>query len=156
MTMKAMILVTAVVLAVGLMAGAATEMHVGHGGNGPHGPEGAMAVPQMVSWLVENALDVPGVSDSQRSRLQAIKDRLASQGEALQAAHAATHEEFKRQWDADTMDTARLHTLVDARVEDLRRMLQSSVDGLAEVHDTLTPEQRRAVVERLHTMHSAK
>jgi hypothetical protein len=141
-------------LAVGLMTIAGAQVHDIHGGMGPHGPGGVMAVPQMLAWVVDTAVDGPGVSDAQRSRLLAVKARVMSQAETLHAEHAATHEEFKRQWEAGTMDTAQLHALVDARVEDLRRVLQSAVDGLAEVHETLTPEQRRATIERLQSMHA--
>ncbi|MBZ5639762.1 MAG: hypothetical protein LAO51_13530 [Acidobacteriia bacterium] len=101
-------------LAVGLVAVAGTADHGGHGGHGPHGAEGPLAVPQMVAWLVDGALDGLGVSDEQRGRVLAVKDRVMSQAQALHAEHAATHEEFKRQWDADRMDAARLHALVDA------------------------------------------
>ncbi len=157
MKTKTMILGVAVVaLAVGLAVAAGAGAHGGHGGHRPQGPEGAMLVPQMVEWVVNSALAGQGVSDAQRSRLLAVKERVTSQAEAVHAQHAATHEEFKRQWDADAMDAARLHALVDERVEDMRRALQSAVDGLVEVHDILTPEQRRAVMERLQSMHSAK
>jgi len=114
-----------------------------------------MAVPQILAWMVDTAVDEPGVSETQRSRLLAVKGRVMSQAEVLHAGHTATHEEFKRQWESETMDTAQLHALVDARVEDLRRVLQSAVDGLAEIHETLTPEQRRATIERLESMHAA-
>ncbi len=156
MKTKTMILAAAgVALVVGLAA-AATQMHGGHAGHGPHAPEGAMAVPHVLAWVVDSALEGKGVSDAERSRLLAIKDRVLSQAQELQAAHAAAHEEFKGQWSADRMDADRLHALVDARVEDLRRVLHTTVDGLVETHDTLTPEQRRAVIERLESVHAAK
>ena len=156
-TMTIILCAAGLALAVGLAAAAAAHGGSGgHGGHGPHAAEGALAVPEMVAWLVDQALDGPGVSDEQRGRVLAVKDRVMSQAEALHAEHAATHEEFKRQWDAEKMDAARLHSLVDARMEELRRVLHTAVDGVVEVHDTLTPDQRRALTARLEAMHGEK
>jgi Spy/CpxP family protein refolding chaperone len=156
MKTKTMILGTVgVLLAAGLAAVAGPQVaavHAGHGG----GDGGPMMIPHMVGWLVDQALDDANATQAQRARVQVVKDRLAVQAQAMQADHGATHEEFKREWSDAKMDSARLHALVDERVEEMRRLLHASVDGLVEVHDTLTPEQRKQLVERAESMHAGK
>ena len=150
-------IVTTVLGAAGLALGAAfvvlAGMHGGSGGHGPHGFEGPAVIPHMLDWLVDNAVDGVQASDAQRSRLLAVKNRVVAQVELLEGQHEATHEEFKRQWALDRMDAVQLNALVDARLEELRRVLHTAVDGIVEVHDTLTPEQRRMLTERVEAMH---
>lgn len=136
-------------LGAGLVAVAG--QHVAHEGHA----EGPMALPHMVEWLVDNALENVGASESQRAKVLAVKERVMSSAQALHGTHDATHEEFKRQWDLATMDAPRLHSLVDARIDELRRVLHTAVDGIVEVHDTLTPEQRRMLTARVEAMHPA-
>jgi len=148
------------VLAAGL--GVVSVVHGGPGGAGPHGhgggagAEGPMAIPHMVEWLVDNALDGVNATDAQRTKVQAVKDRVLSQAATLHQAHDSTHEEFARQWQMDKMDAAQLHALVDARIEDLRRVLHTAVDGVVDVHDTLTPAQRQTLMEKVKVAHGAK
>lgn len=141
-------------LAAGLVTVAG--QHVGHEGHGPHGgPDGPMMMPQMVEWLVDNALENVNATDAQRAKVLAVKDRVLSQAQALHGAHDATHAEFKKEWDLDRMDAGRLHSLVDARMDELRKVLHTAVDGIVEVHDTLTPEQRRTLTARVEAMHGS-
>lgn len=141
-----------------LAAGLATVagMHGGTAGHGPHGPQGPMVVPHMVEWLVDNVLENLDATESQRAKVLGVKDRVMSEAKVLHDAHDATHAEFKRQWDLDKMDAARLHSLVDARLDEMRRVLHTAVDGIVEVHDTLTPEQRRTLTARVEAMHGSK
>jgi hypothetical protein len=143
---------------VALVAGLVTvaQVHGGHAGHGPHGAQGPMAVTHMVAWLVDNTLDGVGASETQRARVLAVRDRVMSAANVLHTGHDATHEVFRRQWELDTMDSRVLHDLVDDRLEELRRVLHTSVDGVVEVHDTLTPEQRQALTARIQAMHGTK
>ena len=115
-----------------------------------------MAIPHMVEWLVDNALDGVNATEAQRTKVQAVKDRVLAQAATLHEAHDQTHAEFARQWQMDKMDAAQLHALVDARIEDLRRVLHTAVDGVVDVHDTLTPAQRQTLMEKVKVAHGAK
>ena len=42
----------------------------------------------------------------------------------------------------DSADANKLHDLVDARMDEMRDKMHGLVDGLIEIHGTLTPEQR--------------
>ena len=141
-------------LAGGLVAVAGLHGHGAHGGHAEmKGAGGPMMIPHMVSWLVDQTLSEVGATEAQRTQVIAVKDRVLSQAMALHGAHDTTHAEFKAQWDAERMDAPRLHALVDARVDELRRVLHTSVDGIVEIHDTLTPQQRRTLTERIEAMH---
>ncbi|HEX5042988.1 MAG TPA: Spy/CpxP family protein refolding chaperone [Candidatus Polarisedimenticolaceae bacterium] len=129
--------VASVALTAAVMAGG---MH--HGGRG----EG-------IDGFVTGALDDLGATDAQRTRVLAVKDRLAAGFAHLHGEHAAVHAAFLREWGKDTMDTAQLHGLVDAKIEELRGSMHQVVDGVAEIHDTLTPEQRRKLTARVQEMH---
>ncbi len=120
-----------------------------------HGPFGAGRA-KMVSWFVSGTLDDLKATDAQRAKVLAVKDRLLAQAEKLHAQHEAAHAELEGSWAADKMDSAALHALVDARVEELRGVLHQAVDGLVEVHDTLTPEQRRQLVSLVEELHGER
>jgi Spy/CpxP family protein refolding chaperone len=136
--------VASVALTAAVMAGG---MH--HGGTlHPHGGPG-----EGIDGFVKGALDDLDATDAQRTRVLAVKDRLAARFEHLHGEHAAVHAAFLREWGKDTMDIAQLHGLVDAKIEELRGSMHQVVDGVAEIHDTLTPEQRRKLTARVQEMH---
>ena len=122
-----------------------------HHGKGMHGHAGAG-----IDWFVNTALEDLEATDAQRTKVLAVKDRLAVGFEKLHGEHAAVHAAFLKEWGKDTMDTRSLHGLVDAKVEELRAGMHQVVDGVAEIHDTLTPEQRRRLTEHVQEMHGEK
>jgi len=146
--MKSWLVLAAVVVAsVGLTA-AVTAGVMHHGGMHAHagGQEG-------IDWFVNGALDDLQATDAQRTKVLAVKERLSAGFEKLHGEHAAVHAAFLQEWGKDTMDTAQLHRLADAKIEELRGSIHQVVDGVAEIHDTLTPEQRRRLTERVQEMH---
>jgi Spy/CpxP family protein refolding chaperone len=137
----------AVALAVTVVvAGGAMHHGRGHG----HGPgEG-------LDWFVNGALDDLQATDAQRAKVLAVKDRLAGQVHRMHGEHEVVHAAFLREWKEDKMDVAALHTLVDSRLEELRSALHQTVDGVAEIHDTLTPDQRQRLVAKVQEMHGPR
>jgi len=106
-----------------------------------------------LDWFVMGALDDLDVTAAQRAQVLAVKDRMAAGFTRTHDGHAAMHAALFREWQTDKMDTAQLNQLVDAKVEELRGTLHQVVDGVAEIHDTLTPEQRRRLTEHVQEMH---
>ena len=137
----------AVALAVTVVvAGGAMHHGRGHG----HGPgEG-------LEWCVNGALDDLQATDAQRAKVLAVKDRRAGQVHRMHGEHEVVHAAFLREWKQDKMDVAALHTLVDSRLEELRSALHQTVDGVAEIHDTLTPDQRQRLVAKVQEMHGPR
>jgi Spy/CpxP family protein refolding chaperone len=119
-----------------------------HGGMHPHagGAEG-------IDWFINGALDDLQATEAQRTKVLAVKDRLTAGFEKLHGEHAAVHAAFLQEWGKDKMDTTQLNQLVDAKVEELRGTLHQVVDGVAEIHDTLTPEQRNRLTAKVQEMH---
>lgn len=125
-------------------AGMTGVMH--HGGMHAHMGAG-------IDGFVSEALDDLQATEAQRTRVLAVKDRLSAGFKSLHGEHAAVHAAFLREWQKGAMDTTQLHGLVDAKIEELRGSLHQVVDGVAEIHDTLTPEQRQKLTARVQEMH---
>jgi protein CpxP len=121
---------------------------LGLSGCGHHRPDPAR-MEKMVSHQVEDALDDLKATPEQRQAITAVKDRLLTRGKALRADHRATVKEALGLWEASSFDKARALALVDARLDAMRTMAHEAVEATAEVHQTLTPEQRAKVTRRL-------
>jgi len=147
--MKSSIVLAAVAvasMAVGA-AGMAGGMH--HAG----AMHGHAAPAEGMDAFFDQALADLDVSDSQRTKVLEVKERLSADFERLHGAHAAMHAALMRAWEQDHMDAAELHRMADARMEELRGTLQEVVDGVVEIHDTLTPEQRSRLTAKVKEMH---
>jgi Spy/CpxP family protein refolding chaperone len=106
-----------------------------------------------VTDRVDDLLDDVDATPDQRTRIHAVKDRLLETAQKTRAgreeAHAAIHEE----WKAEQPDAARLHALVDQRIEEMRALAHQAVDGGVEVHGILTPEQREKLSRKAERWH---
>ena len=129
-----------------LVAGLATGCHRGPGGW--HGRDPA-EVSKRVHARVDDALDRLDATPAQREKILGIADRLVADGLKLRGDREAVHGELLAAWKAETVDRARLHALVDQRIEALRALAHEAADGVADAHDVLTPEQRAKVAERI-------
>lgn len=121
------------------------------GGCGHHDPaKRAERTKRMATSHVEDTLEELDATEAQKKRILAHVDSLLTEGFAMQSAHEETKAALLEAWRADTPDGPRLHALVDRRVEEVRRLLHHGVDAMIDTHDTLTPEQRKALVDELH------
>jgi protein CpxP len=136
------VLSLAAFLAVGVTA-------LGAAGCGHHRPDPAR-IEKMVAHHLDDALDDLKATPEQRQQITAVKDRLMLSARSLRADHRATVKEALGLWEASSFDRARALALVDARIDAMRAMAHEAVDAAAEVHATLTPEQRAQVTKRLH------
>lgn len=117
-----------------------------HGGHGRHDPARMAA---FVTEHVDDTLDDLEATPAQRERIHAVKDRMLERAQAARAGHAEARAEVLAQWKAETPDAARLHALVDARVEAMRAIAHEAVEAGLEVHGTLTPEQRAELTSKI-------
>jgi Spy/CpxP family protein refolding chaperone len=140
----------AVALAVVLGVVALTGFRGGCGGHGPgHDPARAAA---FVNDRLDDALDDVDATPEQRTRIHAIADRLLAEGKAVHAGHDEVRATLLAEWGAEKPDRARLHALVDARAEVLRKLAHDAVDAGIEAHDVLTPAQREKVARKAERM----
>jgi periplasmic protein CpxP/Spy len=136
--------------AAGVLALALAGAAVAHGTRGMHDPA---HVARFVTERVNALLDDVKASDAQRARILAVKERLLAEAQAQMSAHQAVHETLREAWNADTVDAAKLHALVDARIDEFRTVAHHMIDGMTEVHDTLTPAQRAQVAAEFDRHH---
>jgi len=135
--------------AAGLAAIAVLAAFRGGCGGHSHGRDPA-EVAAFVTDRVDDGLDDLDATPEQRQRIHAVKDRLLAEGMKLRGTRGETHREILAQWDSAQPDAARLHALVDARIEEVRAIAHQGVDAAVEVHGVLTPEQRARVSRKLH------
>jgi periplasmic protein CpxP/Spy len=108
---------------------------------------------QMVTWKLDDKLDDLNATEAQRSSIHAVKDRMLTEGQAMMADQKAARAEALTQLESATPDAAKLHALVDARVDAFRAFAHKATDAVLEIHRTLTPAQRQELTQevRAHT-----
>ena len=131
-----------------LTAGFVAGCHRGPGGH----PRDPAKVAAFVTERVNDELDDLDATPAQREKVVAVKDRLLAEATRLHADRDALHAELLAAWKAETVDRARLHALVDERIEAARAFAHAAVDGAADVHDVLTPDQREKVAKKTERM----
>ncbi len=127
------------VLAVGALTLTAFRDH--HGGPG--------GLERHLAKHLDDLLDDVHATDAQRQQLTALKDKVVADGRALHEQHAGARQELLAQWQADRPDAAKVHALVDARADAMKRMADEVADAVLKAHDILTPDQRALVTRKL-------
>ena len=141
-TLLGLIAVPVVVVATGAAALTAAWGH-GPGGHGMHG----RMMKRMVSAALDEALDQAGVTAAQRTAVHASRDRAFAAFEAHQGERGAQREKVLALFEADRIEPAQL-TALHAEMEQRHQAIHSAVtQSIVEIHDTLTPAQRRVVAE---------
>jgi Spy/CpxP family protein refolding chaperone len=120
----------------------------GFSGCGHHRP-GPERAERMVNSRVNDALDDLKATPEQRQTVLAVKDRMLASVKALHGDHQALVKDALSIWEASSFDQARALALVDARIDAMRTVAHQAVEAAAEVHGTLTPEQRAQVAARM-------
>jgi Spy/CpxP family protein refolding chaperone len=124
-----------------------------HGGCGSHASRDPAQMAAFVSARVDDLLDDVDATPAQRTQVNAVKDRLL---EAAQKAHAGQDQARAAalaEWKAETPDAAKLHKLVDARIDEMRAFAHQAVDGAVEVHGVLNAQQRAKLTKKIERWH---
>ena len=108
---------------------------------------------QMVERRLTKMLDTVQATDAQRQQITAIKDKVLADGKALRAAHQGTHEQLLALWKSDQPDVAKVHALVDARADAMKKFADEVADAMVQVHGILTPDQRAKVADQIQQHH---
>lgn len=88
-------------------------------------------------------------TQAQHTHAQQLFDQLVTDAKPVMLSNRQAHRDFATQFLADQVDTAKLHALVDARIEAYRTLAHRAVDSAAEFHGTLTPEQKEELRAQL-------
>ncbi|HEV8585589.1 MAG TPA: periplasmic heavy metal sensor [Methylomirabilota bacterium] len=114
-----------------------------HGPGGLHG--GIMK--RMISSALDEALAKANVSAEQRTAIHASRDRAFAAFEQNMPDRRAHKEQFLAAFEKDQLDLVQLQAM-HAQMEQRRQTIRDAVgQALVEIHDTLTPEQRRIVAD---------
>lgn len=116
-----------------------------HGHGFGHDPE---RMQRMITNHLEDVLDDVDATPEQRQKILAVKDRLLEKGKALHAERRGMMKDLLAQWQSPTIDTAAVHSKIDARAEAMKGFAHEAADALAEVHGILTPEQREKIAKK--------
>ena len=111
---------------------------------GPHGGRQHL-MKRFVAAAIDDALDAAKVTPEQRARIHAVRDRTLAAAETHLTDRRGRMDALLTVFEADQVDLAAVHAMRAQHEEQHRRLADAIQSALLEVHDTLTPEQRRAV-----------
>jgi Spy/CpxP family protein refolding chaperone len=140
-------------IAIGAASVAAIALLAAFGGRyyqGRHDPKQAY---QFITNRVNSMLDEIKATDEQRTQINSLKDKLWQEGMSLKTSHQGLHQDLMALWDADKVDPAQAHALVDQRIDALRAFAHDAVDSGIQLHNLLTPEQRQVVKSEMQKHH---
>jgi Spy/CpxP family protein refolding chaperone len=128
------------VLGVGLVATVAAFAH-----GGGHGRPAVMK--RFVSAMIDEALEPANVTTEQRTRIYAARDRAFAALEAHRQTRGAHLDEALTLFEADVVDPGRVASFRAQHEAEHRQVADAITQAVTEVHDVLTPAQRRAVAD---------
>ncbi len=111
---------------------------------------------RFVGHHVDGVLDDIEATDAQRKVVNEQKDALFAEARELMARKGELHGVFLEAWKSDAPDAAKLHALVDERVDEWRALMHKAVDAGVAVHDVLEPSQRAAIAEDIGERHQCR
>lgn len=136
------------VLGVGLVGAAAAFAHgMGMG----HGRPAMMK--RVATAVIDEAIEPARVTPEQRVQIYAARDRAFAALEAHRQGRGAHMQEALALFESDVVDPGRLTAFRNAREAEHRQIADAISQAITEVHDVLTPVQRRAIADWVRTHH---
>ena len=108
---------------------------------------------RFVSATIDDALDQAKVTPAQRTAIHGARDRVFAVVEQHWQSRGARMDEALRLFEADQVDPAQVAALRQAKEDEHRRMADAIEQAIIEVHDTLTPAQRKVVADYVRAHH---
>ena len=142
------ILGVAAVVATGLITGVAAFAHSGGGAGFRHG-----MMKRMATAMIDEALEPAQVTPEQRAKIYAARDRAFAAVEAQHQTRTSHMVEALALFEGDVVDAGRLATFRAQHEAEHRQVADVIAQSLTEVHDVLTPVQRRAVADWIRSHH---
>ena len=139
---RRMVLGSIAVAAAGLVTGA-VAFAAGPGRHGMHG----MVMRHVITAKIDEALGAAKVTPEQRTAIYASRDRAFAAVDGMRKDRGAHMEEALTLFQADHIDATQLQAFHQAHEADHQRVRQAVTQAIVEVHDTLTPDQRKVVAD---------
>ena len=119
------------------------ENHPGH-----RGKWGPAIMKKMASHKLDDALDAVSATAAQKVAIEAARDHVFAAFEEARGGDPAEHmEKALALFEADRVDPAAVQALRAEHLAKMRKAGDAVVQGIYDLHDALTPEQRRAMVD---------
>ena len=141
MLSRRMLVGVGAVVAAGLVTGAVAFAHGGGPGFRHH------MMRRMATAMIDEALEPANVTPEQRTMIYAARDRAFAAFEAQHQTRGTHMAEALALFEADTVDATRLAAFRAQREAEHRQIADTITRSLTEVHDVLTPAQRKAVAD---------
>jgi Spy/CpxP family protein refolding chaperone len=139
------------VLGAGVVAVPAAMAFRGHGGHGfAHDPEQAR---ERAAFAVEWAFRAVDATEEQRGDGKVVVERVVDQLIPLAERHRAHREAVVRELVKPQIDRVALDRLREDGIAMADEASRIAVDGVADLAEVLSPEQRAELVELLHRFH---
>ena len=152
-TVLGLVTVPAMLLAAGAATLTGAWAHVqGPGGPGRGGPgmhTGMMK--RMVSAMLDEALGQANVTADQRTTIYASRDRVFATFDASRPDPRAHRDQVLALFEGDRLDVGQLAALHEPMQQRHQEIKSAIAQAIVEIHDTLTPDQRRVVAEYVRT-----
>jgi Spy/CpxP family protein refolding chaperone len=147
------------VLAIGTLLVVAYAFAQGPGGpegprgwSGPGGPlmHGGM-MRGMIARRLDRALDRASVTPEQRVKIYAARDRVFAAFDAQPHDSRARRDRMLALFEGNSLTTAQLDAAHQQEEQQRQRLRAAIHQAVVDVHDTLTPAQRKVVAEYMRT-----
>lgn len=118
---------------------------------GGHGRPAMMK--RMVSAMIDEALEPANVTADQRAKIYAARDRVFTTMEAHRQTRGAHMNEALALFESDTVDPGRVAAFRAQREAEHQQVADAISQAITDVHDVLTPAQRKAVADYIRNHH---
>jgi protein CpxP len=134
MTRKMLAIVAGVAVVIGLLSWGAYA-HWGHRHN-------------RVDWIAKRL----NLDEQQKTKLEAVHEAMQQAREEVKKERAELFDEIVAQVKSDQLDQAKVLQMFEQRQAAMRQVAPQVIARIAELHATLTPEQKTKIVEHLERM----
>ena len=118
-----------------------------------HGGARPAMMKRFVSAMIDDALAPANVTPDQRTKIYAARDRAFAAFEAHRQTRGAHMNEALALFEADVVDPGRVATFRAQREAEHRQVADAISQAITEVHDVLTPAQRKVVADWVRANH---
>jgi periplasmic protein CpxP/Spy len=121
----------------------------GHGMGGHRMSPGMMK--RMVSVRLDEALTQASVTPEQRVKIHAARDRVFAAFDGQRPDHRAQADQALKLFEGDRLDAGQLEALHAPMEQHHQAIRKAITQAVVEIHDTLTPAQRKIVADYVKT-----
>jgi protein CpxP len=145
-------------IAAAIQDGGAAHRFGGHFGGrmsrwGGHGPANPQSVKEHAGMATKWVLRDIDASDEQQERVTTIVSGAIDDLFRLKEKHQGNRQAFAAQLGAASLDRAALEEIRKSEIALADEASKRLVQALVDASEVLTPEQRQALVERVHRLH---